>query len=70
MNWCGCSNFFSSGYYNRVSPFLCASEKAAIRAALAAFQELEHDLGGLFFEHLAGAPQINSLLCRGGGAAS
>ncbi|MFN3396438.1 MAG: radical SAM protein [Thermodesulfovibrionales bacterium] len=23
MNWCGCSNYFSSGYYNRVSPFLC-----------------------------------------------
>ena len=41
---------------------------AAIRAALAAFQELERDLGGLFFEHLAGALQINSLLCRGAGA--
>lgn len=27
MNWCGCSNYFSSGYYNRVSPFLCLSEK-------------------------------------------
>lgn len=33
MNWCSCSNYFSSGYYNRVGPFLCASEKTAIRTA-------------------------------------
>ncbi len=30
MNWCGCSNAFMTGYYNRVGPFLCASERAAI----------------------------------------
>ncbi len=33
MNWCSCSNYFSSGYYNRVGPFLCASEKTAIKTA-------------------------------------
>ncbi|MCP5103938.1 MAG: radical SAM protein, partial [bacterium] len=30
MNWCGCSNYFAAGRYNRVGPFICASEKAAI----------------------------------------
>ncbi len=33
MNWCGCSNFFASGYYNRVSSFLCGSEKASQESA-------------------------------------
>lgn len=59
MNWCGCSNFFSTGYYNRVSPFLCASEKAAIRTAFDTFQTLEKKLGATFFEHMAGAPSMN-----------
>ena len=63
MNWCGCSNYFSSGYYNRVSPFLCASERAAIEAAFNVFQTLEKEKGNLFFEHLGGAPLVNSLLC-------
>ena len=44
MNWCGCSNYFSSGYYNLVSPFLCSSEKAAIQAAFNAFQSIEEKL--------------------------
>ncbi len=62
MNWCGCSNYFSTGYYNRVGPFLCASEKAAIGAAFDAFQILEKKVGATFFEHLGGAPLVNSLL--------
>ncbi len=61
MNWCGCSNFFSTGYYNRVSPFLCSSEKAAITAAFRAFKTLEKKLGTTFFEHLAGLAPINSI---------
>ncbi len=39
-NWCGCTNFFASGFYNRINSFVCASEKAAIRAAFFALQEL------------------------------
>lgn len=62
MNWCGCSNYFSTGYYNRVSPFLCASEKAAIQVAFEVFQNLQGKLGPIFMEHLAGSPFINSRL--------
>ena len=56
MNWCACSNYFSTGYYNRVGPFLCASEKTAIITALEVFQALEKQPGTVFAEHLAGAP--------------
>lgn len=61
-NWCGCTNYFSSGHYNRVGAFLCAAEKAAIQAAFYAFETLEKKLGNLFFEHLAGTPVVNSLV--------
>jgi uncharacterized protein len=59
MNWCGCSNYFSSGYYNRVSSFLCASEQMAVKTAFGVFQELERKLGGVFMEHLSGRPNAN-----------
>jgi uncharacterized protein len=61
-NWCGCSNYFSTGYYNLVSHFLCASEKAAIEVAFKVFQDLETKLGPIFMEHLAGSPFFNSRL--------
>jgi uncharacterized protein len=40
MYWCGCSNFFATGYYDRVSALLCASERAAIQTALNVIEEL------------------------------
>lgn len=52
MNWCGCSNYFSSGYYNRVGPFLCASEKASILSSFEAFQVLESRLGAAYIDYL------------------
>jgi len=61
MNWCGCSNYFSTGYYNRVSPFLCALERTSIEVALNVFQKIEKDLGPVFTDHLAGIPMINCL---------
>ena len=61
MNWCGCSNFFSSGQYNKVGPFLCASERASIKTAFNVFQKLEQKLGPVFFEHLTGLSSINSI---------
>ncbi len=64
MNWCGCSNFFSSGYYNSVSPFLCASERASIRTALNVYETLEKEMSGAFLHHLNGSPLINSVQCR------
>ena len=60
MNWCGCSNYFSSGYYNRVGSFLCASERAAMQTAFNVFQTLEKELGPTFIDHVAGMPVINS----------
>lgn len=52
MNWCGCSNYFSSGYYNRVGPFLCASEKTSILTAFDVFQALENRLGAVYVDFL------------------
>ncbi len=60
MNWCGCSNYFSSGYYNRVGPFMCASEKAAIQTSFHVFQVLEKAIGPTFADHLGGFPIVNS----------
>ena len=62
MNWCGCSNYFASGYYNRVSAFTCASEQSAIKAAFSAFKTLEERLDGVFSEHLSGRPYSNAFL--------
>jgi uncharacterized protein len=52
MNWCGCSNYMSTGLYNQVSPFTCASEKMLIRCAFRAFRVLEEKLGPTFHNHL------------------
>jgi uncharacterized protein len=60
MNWCGCSNYFSTGNYSRVGPFLCASEKTAIKTAFYVFQTLEEKLGSVFSDHLTGSPAMNS----------
>lgn len=34
MNWCGCSNYHASGYYNRASAFLCTTEKTLVKTAV------------------------------------
>jgi uncharacterized protein len=68
MNWCGCSNYFASGYYNRVSAFLCASERAAIQTAFHVYQTLEGALGAAFVEHVSGYPALNSIHAQGGRA--
>jgi uncharacterized protein len=60
MNWCGCSNYFATGYYNRVSPFICASEKAAIGAATRVIEALEQTFSDIFCDHLAGHTQVNA----------
>jgi uncharacterized protein len=60
MNWCGCSNYMATGYYNRVNHFMCMSEKAAIQAAFNVFKTLEQQLGPTFVEHLSGFPSSNS----------
>lgn len=60
MNTCGCSNFFSTGSYNKVSAFQCASEKAAISASFRAFGAVETAIGPVFSEHLHGQPALNT----------
>lgn len=62
MNWCGCSNVFMTGYYNRVGPFLCASERALMAVALEVFTTLERRLGPVFLHHFSGMTQLNSRL--------
>lgn len=61
MNWCGCSNYFMTGFYNRVGAFHCASERALIDLSLKILKTLESELGPTFFEHVAGrglAPSV------------
>lgn len=58
MNWCGCTNYFATGSYNMVNHFICASEKAAIQAALMVIEEAgNNDIS--FSEHLAGTPLMS-----------
>lgn len=64
MNWCGCSNYFSTGCYNRVGAFLCASEKAAVKTAFTVFEALETQLGAIFVEHLSNSPAVNYMQRR------
>ena len=62
--WCGCSNYFMTGYYNRVSPFLCVSEKTWIRLSLLVIKTLESELGPTFIEHVGGYGLVPSLYGR------
>lgn len=60
MNWCGCSNYFSSGHYDRAGPFLCASEKAAIQTAYRVLQSPDKALHDAFMDHAGGFPIAKS----------
>ena len=52
MHWCGCSNFFSTGSYNRPGAFLCASEKEALRQASRVLACLSEEIGPEFMSRL------------------
>jgi uncharacterized protein len=45
MNWCGCSNFFSTGDYDSPGPFICASEKESLSIASSAIESMINGLG-------------------------
>jgi uncharacterized protein len=65
VTWCGCSNYFMTGYYNRVNPFLCVSERTAIELAVSVFSQLESELGPVFADHMGGkglAPSARDML--------
>lgn len=63
-NWCGCANFSMTGTYNRVGPFLCASERASIELAFRIFQTLEAELGPTFMDHLGGRARVRSIALK------
>lgn len=58
MNWCGCTNYFSTKNYNLVGPFMCASEKALMNAAFQIIQNMDEE-GLNFSDHLAGIPLMS-----------
>jgi len=58
MNWCGCTNYYSTGSYDVVSPFTCAAEKAAISAAFEIIRSVGDNWQD-FSHHLAGTPLMN-----------
>lgn len=64
MNWCGCSNYFATGFYNRVNAFQCEFERTTIAVALELFQKLHLEFGTVFVEHLAGRPESGVALRR------
>jgi uncharacterized protein len=58
MNWCGCTNYYSTGRYDIVGPFMCASEKALITTAFKIIKELGSQWSSLS-SHLLGTPLMN-----------
>ena len=60
MNWCGCTNYYSTGSYSRVAPFMCAHEKAAINTAYQIIQKMKD--GGIdFSHHISGTALVNTV---------
>jgi uncharacterized protein len=51
MNWCGCTNYYMTGHVGLPGPFLCASEKAAIRVAEYVLRTLSDLDNELFIDH-------------------
>lgn len=62
MNWCGCSNFMGTGFYNKMSAFQCRSEQLAFKESFRVFQILEKEMGSAFYEHVNGNAFMNSLI--------
>jgi uncharacterized protein len=59
-NWCGCSNFLSTGHYDKVEPFACASEKALILVALEVISQMRSD-STFISNHINGIPKLGIL---------
>jgi uncharacterized protein len=52
MNWCGCTNHAMTGATDLAGSMLCASERAALRAAKHVLTTLSAQDSDLFFDHL------------------
>jgi uncharacterized protein len=57
MHWCGCSNYFATGSYDRPGAFLCASEKEAVRQATRTMERLFAEIGPDFLNGLKSSGQ-------------
>lgn len=51
MNWCHCTNFYTSGHPDKVSTMMCACEQAAIMAAKKVYLTLYEENNELFTDH-------------------
>ncbi len=51
MNWCGCTNHAMTGATDLAGPMLCASERAALRAAKHVLATLSATENDLFIDH-------------------
>jgi uncharacterized protein len=58
MNWCGCTNYHSTGSYDTVSAFMCAHERAIINVAYQTIQKMNMYSVDLS-HHVQGASLIN-----------
>jgi len=54
MNWCGCSNYLMTSDYDRVGPFMCASERALCAVALRVFESGVREFGPGFLQRALG----------------
>lgn len=52
MNWCGCTNYYTTGHTDLAGAMLCASERAVIKAARRVFVTLSRSDNALFLDHL------------------
>jgi len=59
INWCGCSNFHATGYYNSAGAYQCAEEKSSLRTALQVIKTLEDEFPTVFATHAAGFTSLN-----------
>jgi len=60
MNWCGCTNFHATGYYNSAGAYQCAEEKSSFRTALRVIETLEKEMPAVFSAHAAGFTSLNT----------
>jgi uncharacterized protein len=58
MNWCGCTNYHSTGSYDMVSAFMCAHERAMINVAYQTIQRM-NGYGVDLSHHVQGTPLVN-----------
>ncbi len=51
MNWCGCTNYYMTGFTNKTSSMICHSERHALNGAKYIFESLQNN--PTFLEHIS-----------------